>query len=63
MKISTAQELVIYLKENKETFRKVYGITRMGVFGSFVRGEHHVSSDIDIVIEMEKKKKNLHNFL
>ena len=41
----------------------MFGVTRIGIFGSFVRGEQTSSSDIDIVVEMEKGKKNLHNFL
>jgi len=35
----------------------------MGIFGSFTRAEQTSASDIDIVIEMQKDKKNIHNFL
>ncbi len=61
--ISSGEELVIYLKKNKELFKKLYGIIKIGIFGSFIRGDHSASSDIDIVIEMDKPQKNLHNFM
>ena len=63
MPISSAEEMIAYLKKNKELLYKRFGVTRMGIFGSFARGEQNLSSDIDIVIEMEKDKKNLHRFL
>ena len=63
MPIYSAEEMIAYLKKNKELFYKMFGVTRMGIFGSFARGEQNLSSDIDIVIEMEKDKKNLHRFL
>jgi len=63
MKVTTLDEIVEPLKQKKKFFRERFGVTRMGVFGSFVQGRQLVTSDIDIVIEMEKGRKNLHNFL
>jgi len=63
MEISSANEVIAYLKKNRKFFHEMFGVTRIGIFGSFVRGEQTSSSDIDIVVEMEKGKKNLHNFL
>lgn len=31
-----------------------YGVTRVGLFGSWVRGEIREDSDIDILVEIEK---------
>ncbi|MEW6655204.1 MAG: nucleotidyltransferase domain-containing protein, partial [Bacteroidota bacterium] len=31
-----------------------YGVTKAGLFGSFVRGELREDSDIDILVEIEK---------
>ncbi len=44
-------------------FKKEFGVTRIGLFGSFVQGKANPSSDIDIVIEMDREKKSLHNFM
>ena len=63
MKATTLKEIIDPLRAKKPFFHERFGVTRMGVFGSFTQGKHTSSSDIDIVIEMEKGKKNLHNFL
>jgi hypothetical protein len=63
MEISSRQEMVAYLKNNKRLFYEKFGVTRMGIFGSFVREEQTCSSDIDMVVEIEKDRKNIHSFL
>lgn len=63
MVISSIEEVVAYLKKNKTYLHDRFGITSIGVFGSFVRGEQTPYSDIDMVVEMEKNKKNIHSFL
>ena len=63
MAISTIDEVVTYLKNNKSFFYEKFGVTRVGIFGSFVRDEQTSSSDIDMVVEMEKNRKNIHSFL
>ncbi len=63
MEISSIEEMVAYLKKNKRFFYDRFGVTRMGIFGSFVRGEQTRSSDIDMIVEIEKGRKNIHSFL
>ncbi|MBI4596392.1 MAG: nucleotidyltransferase domain-containing protein [Candidatus Tectomicrobia bacterium] len=49
MEISSIEELVAYLKNNKRFFYDKFGVTRIGVFGSFARHNQATSSDIDIM--------------
>lgn len=42
------------LEENREAIRS-YGVRRLGLFGSFAREEATESSDLDFVVEFEKK--------
>ena len=63
MKALSTVEIIDYLKKNKELFYKRFGVTHIGVFGSFARGEQTPSSDIDMVVDMEKDRKNIHNFM
>ncbi len=35
----------------------------MGIFGSFVQGDQVASSDIDMIVDIEKARKNIHSFL
>jgi hypothetical protein len=57
------EEIVEYLRTNKKVLRDNFGVTRLGIFGSFVRHTQHISSDIDLVVEFEKGRKNIHTFL
>ncbi|OPY03235.1 MAG: Nucleotidyltransferase domain protein [Syntrophorhabdus sp. PtaB.Bin047] len=59
----TLKSLVDYLQRNKQYLRDRFGVTRIGVFGSLVAGGFTPSSDIDVVVEMEEERKNLHSFL
>jgi len=63
MEISTTGELVKYLRGKKAFLREEFGVTRMGVFGSFAQDGQTPKSDIDLVVEIEKSKKNIHTFL
>lgn len=38
------------------------GARRIGVFGSFVRGEAHGDSDVDVYVEFDDAKRNYDNF-
>ena len=63
MKVTTLEDIIGPLLEKKQFFYENFGVIRMGVFGSFTQGTQKDTSDIDIVVEIEKDKKNLHNFL
>jgi len=41
------------LVDNRETLRK-YGVKRIGLFGSYVRGTATAASDIDFLVELER---------
>ena len=42
------------IKSLKEELRKRFGITKIGLFGSYARNEQKESSDIDILVEFER---------
>ena len=41
------------LKEHKLELKKRYGVKSIAIFGSFARGEQTISSDVDLLIELE----------
>lgn len=51
------------LRDNRAILTETYGVRRIGLFGSIVRDQLKPESDIDIVVEIQKEKKKLHNFL
>ena len=56
------EEILKKIRENRDKIRS-FGVKRIGVFGSFVRGEEKEDSDIDIIVEFEEEKKNFENFI
>jgi uncharacterized protein len=50
--MSTLDEIMNALSDEKKLFQKM-GISRVGIFGSFVKGTSKEDSDIDILIEID----------
>lgn len=42
------------LRRNKPELERRYGVTRIGVFGSYARQEEDEDSDIDILVELSE---------
>ncbi|TAL38640.1 MAG: nucleotidyltransferase [Spirochaetes bacterium] len=51
-KLLTRETILSELGQLKPGLAKRYGVSRLGLFGSFARGEAREDSDIDVVIEM-----------
>jgi hypothetical protein len=52
--MKTLEEIKRILLEHKEEIRQKYGIIILGVFGSYARGEQKETSDIDIIVELDR---------
>jgi predicted nucleotidyltransferase len=50
------------IQSNAEDLQKL-GAERLGLFGSFVRGEQNDESDIDILVEFKPGLKTYRNYL
>ena len=48
------EDIIRFISEHKTEFEQEFGVTKIGLFGSYARGEVHEESDIDIVVELEK---------
>ena len=48
------EEILKAIQQNNASLRK-YGVRRLGVFGSFARDEAGPDSDVDVLVELEKK--------
>ncbi len=42
---------------------RALGVTRLGLFGSFVRGEQHADSDVDLLVEFGPGQKTFDHFM
>jgi uncharacterized protein len=52
--MKTREVVLQQLEENRDKIRS-FGVKRLGLFGSCARGEATQSSDLDFVVELEKK--------
>ena len=50
----TTNQIVDFLRTQKDLFEKEFKTKRIGIFGSFARSDAREDSDIDIVVELEK---------
>jgi uncharacterized protein len=60
--IKTKQDIMEALQQNRARL-KALGVSRIGIFGSFVRGEQHDESDIDLLVEFDLGKKTFDAFM
>ncbi|MCS6964607.1 MAG: nucleotidyltransferase family protein [Thermoflexus sp.] len=51
--MKSREEIEQILLAHKAELREKYGVCEIGLFGSYVRGEQHPSSDVDILVEFE----------
>jgi uncharacterized protein len=51
----TKERILTSLRENKDFFKKNFDVDNIILFGSYARNEATTESDIDILIECEKK--------
>lgn len=50
------------LASSRQRIREL-GVKKLGLFGSFARGDHTEESDVDFLVEFEAGKKNYDNFI
>jgi predicted nucleotidyltransferase len=59
--MSRKETILDMLSSHADSLRRM-GVAAIGIFGSVVRGEDTVSSDVDILVEFEKKGNTFRNF-
>lgn len=52
--MKTVAEIKQILQTQKSYLAERYGVTEIGIFGSYVHGEQRPDSDLDILIEFER---------
>ena len=53
----TKTYILDFLKANKEELKRDFGLTEIGLFGSYAKDKAHKDRDIDIVVDFSKKKQ------
>jgi predicted nucleotidyltransferase len=47
------EDIIKFISGHKAEFEQKFGAKKIGIFGSYARGEVREGSDIDIVVELE----------
>jgi len=60
--MTNKENILTTLKLNKLKLSKL-GIRSVGLFGSYIRNEQSIDSDIDLLIDFEPEKENFDNYM
>ncbi|MGB9628026.1 MAG: nucleotidyltransferase family protein [Thermodesulfobacteriota bacterium] len=52
--MKTKEEILKILKDELPYLKERYGIKKIGLFGSYSRGEQNVESDVDLLVQFGK---------
>jgi len=56
-------DILNLLKNNGDHLRKTYGVSRIGLFGSFSQDIGKESSDIDLLVDFKRGHKDFFNYM
>lgn len=48
------QEIIEFIRQSRSVLESRYAVERLGLFGSFVRGEEKPASDIDLLVSFRR---------
>lgn len=57
----TKETILFFLSTNKELFREKFHVVRIGIFGSYSKGNYVATSDIDIIFEFDEKVEHVYD--
>jgi len=60
--MTTKEYILTTIRENKKELLR-FGILKVGLFGSYVRGDESEKSDIDLLIDFDPAHENFDNYM
>jgi predicted nucleotidyltransferase len=61
--ITNITEIKAKLQSNDKCLKEVYHVNEIGIFGSYVKGQQRLRSDIDVLVTFEKGHKDFFNYM
>ena len=58
----TKEDLLSLIQAHRDQI-KAFGVSRLGLFGSFVRGQQREGSDVDVLVEFAPGRKTFDSFI
>ena len=59
--MKTKDEIIHFLMMNKDLFKEKFHVSKIGIFGSYARGDQNSQSDLDLIVEFEKYTNDLYD--
>jgi uncharacterized protein len=51
------------LRQHETILKERFGVERIGIFGSFVRGEERPDSDVDVLVVFQKDEETFDHYM
>lgn len=55
----TKDNILLFLAGNKDYFREKFHVSKIGIFGSYSRGDNSENSDIDVIVEFDENVEHV----
>ena len=56
-------DVLALLRQLEPILKKRFGVAKIGIFGSFIRGEERTDSDVDVLVMFRKGQKTFENYM
>ena len=50
----TKEDILVFLRAHKDELYQKYSVTKLGLFGSYAKGNATKESDVDVVVQLAK---------
>ncbi|HAJ99771.1 MAG TPA: hypothetical protein DCM62_07080 [Bacteroidales bacterium] len=57
--MATKSQILTFLRDHRKYLKDNFHVVRIGIFGSYARGDNEPASDIDFIVEFENNTLNL----
>ena len=51
------------LRQAEPALKKQFGVAKIGIFGSYIRGEERPDSDVDVLVSFRKGEETFDNYM
>lgn len=55
MRDKDKEQILTFLREHKPELQELFGVTRLGLVGSYARNEARTDSDIDLIVSLQSE--------